>query len=294
MKFTTTCLTLLAAAFVFSVPIKREEEPDWYNFSFCKGTEEECNKNYKLVLDAVTKCFHEVFDVCESIFEINSTNYKEECTAWEKSKCKSLSNGDIGKIIPQCAPIPKDYLENEVKYIGIGLKSYIDLTVSVKDLQCTLDENGNMCPLMSVLGSVNEQEFLYLNEKEINKKLEEEEKLAMEAVNATCKSKTCTDALLKYEDIVDRSLNALEDIAEASIKRNSLKASTLAKRFAKALAKRDLVFGPGLTEEEKYDEFRRYLKSDECAAQHGGITATSKPGNKPGNKSGRKCVVKKN
>jgi len=262
MKFTTTCLTLLAAASVLSVPIKREEKVDWDSYYNCKGTQEECDKNYERAIDIITDCFNEIYDVCESIFEINSKNYKEECAAWEKSKCKSLSNGNIGKIIPQCAPIPKEFLENEVQYIGIRLKSYIDLTVSVKNFQCTLDENGNMCPLMSILGSVNEGDILELDEEEINKRIEEEEKLAMEGINATCKSKACTDALLKYEEIVDLSMNALEDIAEASINSSFLEESKLAKRFAKEFTKRDLVFAPGLTEEEKYDEFRRYLKSD--------------------------------
>eukprot|EP00833_Pecoramyces_ruminatium_P016640 jgi/Orpsp1_1/1190672/evm.model.d7180000080429.1 len=267
MKFTTTCLTLLAAASALSVPIKRAEKIDWVKLEKCSRdySGKDCDAVLSKGSAVLHSCVSTIVSSCELTNPISINNYKKECKVWEKSKCKALANKTASEVFSECKPIPKNILEGEVAIVGVNIKTLINMILSEKEFQCSTDEAGNLCPFIAAFGGDDETYGDDITEEELAKIEAKMEKKAVEAINATCKSKSCTKALIGAQESIKQSYDTLTDVAER----------ILAPEMNNMLRKRQLVLDPKLSEEQKFDEIIKYLKSEQCIAQHVGNTATS-------------------
>lgn len=275
MKFLKIFLTIIFTTTVLS---KKNSKVDWDNFKKCiDKTDKNCKKTIMKAEDVFNQCIDDVINDCNPYTAINSKNMKKECEAWENSKCKKISNISVVDKFPSCKGIPKEYLNGDGNEVfPINLKSIIDIAVVSKNLKCSKDEFGNFCPFALVMASEEDKMKNLLEEEEKDKKDDDEkekeeqdkEKIYINAINETCKSKSCTDALINGKGIIE---NYIDDMKSDS------------------LEKRQLYIQPDSNENEKLKQIIEYLNSDLCIAQHA-ITTNESTEQVLNN---RKCIVKK-
>jgi len=254
MKFSTALVTLVAlslsASFAASV--------DWDGYRKCAnnkgGGGEECDDIYEITGPMITDCINEVYEVCQPGPSMDRDTIDEFCSKWEKNGCRTVTLSTIGEIFPKCKSIPNDILTEKDSLTDTDIKSLIDMTIAFNNFQCSKDESGNYCPYVEFSFELELDGDGGDDEAELEKK-------AVDAINETCKSKSCTDAFVKSQSFVNNKL----------------------------LMKRNLILDPKLTDDEKYEKILEFLKSDECISQHGKAATTEDSVVK---KPKRKCIVK--
>jgi len=271
MKFSTTLLTLLASTSVLSYNIKRQitdEEieslksmpkatnaPDVSNFDLSQissldlsflGIEknEECNN----ALKGYSECL-------VGIDENKQNNKDNLCTIYNSEKCQSLYKNGV-KSVKGCENLQDILLRIE----GLLIETN---SVSLK-MQCAKDENGKYCPL----SDLSSQLITEVNNKSSNSTTTEADtqKKFDEAVNATCKSRTCIDAALEFETGTNKIKSDIEEFKkqiEGFI--NFIGAANDMPMF---IPQAKYAFNSeGVNDDILFNKTAEYLKSNECSAQ---------------------------
>jgi len=291
MKFTTSLLTLLATTTAFAIPVKSAEKYDWKAFKKCynKSGSKKCNEivsSYKPVLDS---CILEPLKEIIYLGPVFEESPEKGCQVWETGKLINYPGKPINKLYNGCKNIPEDVLNIIILDENLSFTGYLDDTIKTFNMTCSKDENNKACPLAEIF-------FLDKDNMEDLKKMnrEKDSDLTSKLVNDTCKSKKCTDVLINSLSLL-RHLNDNKEIYEKYINKSN--------------RKRELILKPNLSIAEEIDAIEKYLKSDECAAQHaatnppkdnGTPSNGEAPNNGEGSKNGktskdgkkRKCIVR--
>jgi len=274
MKF-TKFLTLLTATAVLShsVPEKRQEQekiednnienlregsktidiPDISNIDLTQLSQldlsfigikknEECDK----AIEEYKTCFVGTNKIEEGQKDTVCNNFNSE-------KCQSLFKNGI-KGVKGCENL-EDLLYNIEEFL-VEANS-----VSLK-MQCAKDENGQYCPLSNFSTQVINQAV----NKNDTVTDEETKTKYTEAVNSTCKSRTCIDAALEFEtgsnklkSDVEEFKKQIEGIINFMGAAQDMPMFNPRAKFAFTL--------DGITDENMINKTSEYLRSDECTAQ---------------------------
>jgi len=289
MRFSTACIALLAAASALSVPVKKTESLDWDKFNTCMVNKEAkgCKKTLQRGEKILSKCSDSIVEICGSAFKSGeSLNLEKECKLWEKSKCKTILEAPLSEASEACKAIPKDFLESKVNIFGMTIRSLLDISIAGMNFRCSVDENGELCPYIKYFNQEIDKDLADYTLEEFEKKEAEAERLAINAIAKACTSKACTEAFITTQEKLLEAIKEQEKLLEND------------SYFSKnVMEKRELVIDPSLPSEEKLNKLMEYLKSDECAAQHGSVADTKnkgKPSSADANTKSktRKCIVK--
>jgi len=115
---------------------------------------------------------------CITSEKITLSNLDSICSAYKSDKCQNFFNSSINSI---------EGCSSEASIIVTAVEKYIKLKVaSVLNLKCAKDENGNVCPISNY---VIQNGDVPSDSTDPN---------WQQAVQDTCKSKTCSDAFIDY------------------------------------------------------------------------------------------------
>ena len=163
MKFSTKVLTLLVAttaAYSHNIPVKRN------NFDKCFSDLKENSTCLETILTAMT----------------NKT-FNKSCKIYASEKCQ--------KFYSEVDNIPESCFDAEDKQKGLT-KDGVRQLVAQFNYMCVKDENDRLCPLPDI--TINH----FYNPKFSGTK-EEVDRDSFKAIEETCYSKKCTDALVEYD-----------------------------------------------------------------------------------------------
>ncbi|ORX42411.1 hypothetical protein BCR36DRAFT_587230 [Piromyces finnis] len=210
MKFIKKLLTILTttSVFTYSIPVKRQEIelnintnqkniPDVQNFDLSQLSN--IDLSY-LGINTNEKCENSLINYKECLIgtiEIDQNNKDVICRTFNAEKCQHLFNNGM-ESLDGC---------KDLDDLLLKIKKFIVETnyVSLK-MQCAKDESNQYCPLSSLSTQlINEtSQQTSSNEEEVIKKYND-------AVNATCKSKTCIDTTLEFENDFNKLKIEFED-----------------------------------------------------------------------------------
>jgi len=160
MKFSTIATLLAASSAALAFPFEKRD---------LLGLSSECGKAIK-----------EQFGSCLTTEKITFDNLDSICNNYKSENCQKVFKNGVGKI---------DACSKEVNTIIDALEKVIALNVSnVIDLKCAKDENGNTCPIAN---------YVIQNGDVPSDPNDDKWK---QAVDETCKSKSCSDAFINYSD----------------------------------------------------------------------------------------------
>ncbi|KAG4085828.1 hypothetical protein H8356DRAFT_143206 [Neocallimastix lanati (nom. inval.)] len=163
MKFSTNILTLLVAttaAFSRNVPVKRDDY-------------DKCLSDLKDNSDC--------FDILMT--KMTNKNFDEICKIYSSEKCQKLYS-EVDKI-------PESCFDTKNEKTGLTRDGVRQLVAQYKYM-CVKDEKDRLCPLPDI--SINH----FYNPKFSGTK-EEVDRDSFKAIEETCYSKKCTDALVEYD-----------------------------------------------------------------------------------------------
>jgi len=267
MKFTTQLLSILAASSVLSYTVKRQETdenieslrdittpseiPDISNFDLSQLTQIDLsflgiNKN-----EQCDNALKEYNDCLAGMNEIEDQQKDTICGTFNSEKCQNFFKNGV-KSVKGCENLEDMLLRIEEFLVEAN-------SVSLK-MQCAKDENGQYCPL----SNLSTQLIKDAKNKENNNDEEFKQKYN-EAVNNTCKSRTCIDAALEFEKgttkleaDVKQFKTEIEGVINFIGAAQDMPMFNPRAKFAYTLEKVD---------ETMLTKTSEYLQSEECSAQ---------------------------
>jgi len=257
MKIVIFLLVLIIITSVLSYKIhnKREEIIGLSNYSDCvdrKGTSEECQEIFEKAMALMSECSKAMNKVCNMNKNFKDKNSLDKvCINWNSDSCKNLVKNGV-ESIPECRKIKDDSInefKSEIKNISIFL-----------NFACAKDEENNNCPYVKLFLNENSTKPINVSTLPTNisssipqKRIfveftPKQESDTMNAINESCKSQKCTEALI--------------DLYSNLPLKNYIRPQTAVSEVV------DLdTFITQMEYQNRYNRYLEYLKSKQCTSK---------------------------
>ncbi|ORX75380.1 hypothetical protein BCR32DRAFT_271928 [Anaeromyces robustus] len=246
IKFLLLLITI-TSVLSHKIQNKREEITGLSSYSDCvdkKGYVEECQEVFDKAMALLSECSKAMNKICNMNKNFNDKNSLDKvCTNWNSDSCQNLVKDGV-ESIPECKKITDDSIDE--------FKDRIKNSSIFLNFACAKDEENNDCPYVKLFLPENPTNSTNVPSDMPQKRMfveftPEQEKDTMDAINESCKSQKCTNALIDLYS----NLPLINYMRPQSIE-----------------SKVDLdTFVTQMEYNKRYDEYLKYLKSEQCTSK---------------------------